>query len=55
MIQYHDEVVIPLEKGREEEIKQTIQEAITAVNDAVKLNVPLGVSVDLGINYAKIH
>lgn len=55
MIQYHDEVVIPLEKGREEEIKQTIQEAITAVNDAVKLNVPLGVSVDLGINYAQIH
>ena len=29
--------------------------AIEAVNNSVKLNVPLGVSVDFGNNYAEIH
>lgn len=55
MIQYHDEIVFSLNVGEEESTTGKLLEAIKAVNNKVKLNVPLGVSVDYGINYAKVH
>jgi hypothetical protein len=55
MLQYHDEIVLSLIKGEEDKIRYTINKAIQAVNEVVKLNVPLGVSVDFGTDYSKIH
>lgn len=55
MIQYHDEIVFHLRVGEEDQVSAKLLEAIKAVNDSVKLNVPLGVSVDFGTNYAEIH
>jgi hypothetical protein len=55
MLQYHDEIAFPVLKGQEETVKQTLLTAIETVNKSVKLNVPLGVSIDFGDNYAQIH
>lgn len=55
ILQYHDEIVFSYPKGMEDSINQILQDAIKTVNDKVKLNVPLGVSVEFGENYAKIH
>ena len=49
------EIAFPLLEGKELEVEASLREAIQKVNDKVKLNVPLGISVDFGINYAKIH
>lgn len=53
--QFHDEVIFPLLKGSEEEYRNLLQEAIVETNEALKLNVPLGISVDFGYSYADIH
>lgn len=55
ILQYHDEIVFSLPKGKEEDVERILQEAIEAVNNIVGLNVPLGISVDIGDNYAEIH
>ena len=55
MIQYHDEIVFYLRVGEEDQVNTYLLGAIEAVNNSVKLNVPLGVSVDFGNNYAEIH
>lgn len=54
-LQYHDEQAFILKKGEEDRIRQIISESIKDVNDEVKLNVPLGCSVDFGNNYSLIH
>jgi hypothetical protein len=54
-LQYHDEVVIALLKEQKEEVDKSLRDSIDSVNEKVKLNVPLGVDVQFGINYAKIH
>ena len=55
MMQYHDEIAFYLPKGQEEFVKVLLTEAIETINNTLKLNVPLGISVDFGENYAKIH
>lgn len=55
MLQYHDEIAFPLLKESRDEVSKILQDSIEAVNSLVKLNVPLGVSVDFGVNYAEIH
>ena len=55
MLQYHDEIAFPLLDYEKDIVEAQLKEAIEAVNNTVKLNVPLGVSVDFGTNYAKIH
>jgi len=53
--QFHDEVIIPIKKGYEEILKQYLYECIDRVNQILKLNVPLGISMDINSNYALIH
>jgi hypothetical protein len=55
MMQYHDEIAFPLLIEDEGRVRTVLTEAIESVNQKVKLNVPLGISIDFGINYAKIH
>jgi hypothetical protein len=53
--QFHDEVIFPLLKGTEEKYRILLQEAIVETNAELKLNVPLGISIQFGSNYADIH
>ena len=55
MLQYHDEHGFSLLKGEEEKCKAILQEAIEATNQEIKLNVPLGISIDFGNDYSQIH
>ena len=51
----HDEVAFSLLKENKDLVEQYLKEAIQIVNSTVKLNVPLGVSIDFGTNYSQIH
>ena len=55
MLQYHDEIAFPLLEQDKDTVEMKLKESIKAVNDSVRLNVPLDVSVDFGVNYAEIH
>lgn len=54
-LQYHDEWAAPVKVGEEEQTKQKLNLAISQVNDMLKLNVPLGISMDFGLKYSDIH
>jgi DNA polymerase I-like protein with 3'-5' exonuclease and polymerase domains len=42
-------------KTDKEKVKQILQEAIAITNEKLRLNVPLGISIDIGDNYAESH
>ena len=42
-------------KKDEELIKQKLNKAISETNAELTLNVPLGISIDVGDNYAEAH
>ena len=54
-LQYHDEVMFLLKKIEQEDVKEKIIVSVAEVNGKVKLNVPLGCSIDFGMNYSLIH
>lgn len=54
-LQYHDEIAFSFPKDRKEEIVKILNQAVVELNDTLKLNVPLGISIDIGDNYAGIH
>lgn len=54
-LQYHDEIGFSLEKGTEQTVKEKLNLAIQKTNFYLKLNVPLGISIDFGKNYAECH
>lgn len=53
--QFHDEVIALVGNGEEQVVRGTMENAITKLNERLQLNVPLGIDVQFGINYAKIH
>ena len=55
MLQYHDEIAFPVLESAQEETVKKLNESIIEVNRILKLNVPLGISVDFGKSYDKIH
>jgi hypothetical protein len=55
MLQYHDEIAFKLLVSQQEETTIILNTAIEKVNQILKLNVPLGISIDYGMNYANIH
>lgn len=54
-LQYHDEIGFGFLKNQEQEIKDKLNKAIELTNKALSLNVPLGISIDIGKNYAEAH
>ena len=54
-LQYHDEIGFPFEKQYQDLIKNKLNQAIIRTNEMLKLNVPLGISIDIGNNYAESH
>ena len=53
--QFHDEVILAIPEGQEENTRSQLKLAIEKANDKIKLNVPLDVDVQFGSNYAAIH
>ena len=54
-LQYHDEIGFMFLKNDIDKVKSILTKAIEETNDILKLNVPLGISIDIGINYAEAH
>ena len=54
-LQYHDEIGFSLLKEDKEKVEKALHEAIEETDKQIKLNVPLGVSVDFGNTYADVH
>lgn len=54
-LQYHDEIGLNLLKEDKDKVKKSLQDSIKETDDLIKLNVPLGISVDFGNTYADVH
>jgi hypothetical protein len=54
-LQYHDEIGFSFLKKDQQEVKNKLNKAIELTNKALSLNVPLGISIDIGKNYAEAH
>lgn len=53
--QFHDEHIAPVKIDQKEEHAAKLRNAIDWTNQELQLNVPLGISIDFGDNYAEIH
>lgn len=53
--QFHDEVIIEIDEGKEKPCRKMLTEAIERVNKKLKLNIQLGVDVQFGHRYSDIH
>lgn len=53
--QFHDEIVLCVKKGSRDKCSKLLLDCIQEVNDELKLNVQLGISIDYGETYAEIH
>lgn len=56
-LQMHDEILFRMPNNAQDRkiIVTRLEESIKSVNEQVKLNVPLGISMDFGHNYADCH
>ena len=54
-LQYHDEIGFSLLKQDKEVTSAKLHKAIELTNQQLCLNVPLGISIDYGDNYAECH
>lgn len=52
---FHDEIILELEEGKEEQYKGLTNLALQKVNEQLKLNRQLGCDVQFGSCYADIH
>lgn len=53
--QFHDEFILNVKKGNREAITKFLNDVIREVNEELKLNRELGISVQFGDSYADIH
>jgi len=53
--QMHDEIIVTIKKGHREELTKLLKDAVRVVNDELKLNRELDISVEFGDSYANIH
>ena len=54
-MQYHDEILVECDEGKEEDTISKLQKAIDKTNEKVKLNVKLAIDCNIGKNYAAVH
>lgn len=53
--QFHDEVILCIKEGFEEQCRNLLNKAITRVNEILNLNVTLSVDIQFGKRYSDIH
>ena len=54
-LQYHDEILFYLNPEDKDKITKILLESMEVINKNIKLNVPLGCSIDFGKDYAEVH
>jgi hypothetical protein len=54
-LQYHDEILLYCLKEQKEIVNKIFKESIKEVNDKLKLNVEINISIEWGQNYAECH
>ena len=54
-LQYHDEILFYLNTEDKDRISKILIESMEVINKNIKLNVPLGCSMDYGKDYAEVH
>lgn len=54
-LQMHDEILFKTYENEKELIKEKLNKSIQEVNEEIKLNIPLAISIDFGKNYADCH
>ena len=52
---FHDEIVLEIEKGNRDKCKKLLEKAVQKVNNMLSLNRELQVDVQFGNNYSEIH
>lgn len=55
LLQYHDEILLTFPKEYKEIVKDILIKAMDKVNDMLKLNVEISISLDFGQNYSQCH
>ncbi len=55
MLQYHDEIGFDFKADLRKKVELLLNQSIEETNEILKLNVPLGISIDIGVNYAESH
>lgn len=53
--QFHDEIILRVKKGHQEEVREFLKDCIGRVNEVLQLNRELDIDVQFGSNYAAIH
>ena len=53
--QFHDEVIVLVSEGEEQDTEKKMKTAIELLNEELSLNVPLGIDAQFGSTYADIH
>jgi len=53
--QFHDEIILELDEGMEEEYHKLVADALQKVNDRLKLNRELACDINFGKKYSDIH
>jgi len=54
-LQYHDELLVWCKKEHEETVVKLLKESMAVVNEIIKLNIEINISIDVGTNYAECH
>ena len=54
-LQYHDEIGFSFPEKDTDKVKTILLQGIENANLELKLNVPLGISIDIGNNYGEAH
>ena len=55
VMQYHDEILLQVNKWEVDATQQILDACIKKVNDALKLNVPMRIDYKTGKDYAEVH
>lgn len=54
-LQYHDEILLYLEIIEKNKVEDILYKSIKEINNEIKLNVPLGISLSFGEDYSQVH
>mgnify|MGYP003605103125 FL=1 len=54
-LQYHDEMLIWCKKEYKEQVKTILRESMKKVNENLKLNIEIEISIDEGYTYSECH
>lgn len=54
-LQYHDEILLYYPKEHKDVVDNILRESMKIVNDKLKLNVEIKISIEYGLNYSECH